>query len=266
MAEGEFTNLPERITALERTIERLTAQVGADRGGQQQAVTHAEYDNLVAEQRQYIERVEQQVRGLQGTIAQFVEIVKNDATLFTAFTQAGMQISNTAIVSMASSKLTGDVAQAQLTTNVLGALNAASGNIDTDLLQTNLPAAFNASAGGMNFAQLNTGNISTAGTLAAGATTITGAASVSTALTIGTTLDHDGSAAGFMGSAPATQRTAQAVTNNLTANGTPDTFANYTPSGVYLTDQQAVYDAIANVARKLTQLVDGVRTFGLFGG
>ena len=201
------------------------------------------------------------------SLRQMAEVVRQFAqndVLMSALTPTGLQIGSAAITDVAATLLTGDIAAARMQTNLPTAFNATTGysaaaittgDLPTGRMQTNVIAAVNASTGGGDFAKFNTGAINNGG----------GAATVG-ALTSSGALTHSGSTLGVLGATPVTQRTAEAVTNGFTATGTPNTFTNYTPSGTYFTDQQAIYDAIANIARKVEQLTTGARSYGLFGG
>lgn len=70
---------------------------------------------------------------------------------------------------------------------------------------------------------------------------------------------------GFFGAAAAVQQTSGAnLTNNVTAGGTNDTIDNFTSLTVYATDAAAIRNAIYQLSRKLKQINDGLRVFGLF--
>lgn len=62
-----------------------------------------------------------------------------------------------------------------------------------------------------------------------------------------------------------TQRTSGAnLTNNVTAGGTDNTIDNFTSLTVYATDAAAIRNDIYQLARKLKQINDGLRAYGLF--
>jgi hypothetical protein len=70
---------------------------------------------------------------------------------------------------------------------------------------------------------------------------------------------------GFFSATPAAQQTSGAnLTNNVTAGGADDTIANFTSLTVYATDAAAIRNDIYQLARKLKQINDGLRTYGLF--
>lgn len=80
-------------------------------------------------------------------------------------------------------------------------------------------------------------------------------------------LETDGAEAmmGFMGASAATRRTSGAnLTNNVTAGGVNDTITNWTNLSTYSTDAAAIRNAVYQLARKLKQINDGLRTLGLF--
>lgn len=65
--------------------------------------------------------------------------------------------------------------------------------------------------------------------------------------------------------APVVQQTSGAnLTNNVTSGGTDDTIANFTDLTTYANDAAAIRNDIYQIARKLKQLNDGLRTYGLF--
>lgn len=70
---------------------------------------------------------------------------------------------------------------------------------------------------------------------------------------------------GWFGASAQSQRTSGAnLTNNVTAGGTDDTIANYTDLTTYANDAAAIRNDIYQLARKLKQINDGLRTYGLF--
>lgn len=69
---------------------------------------------------------------------------------------------------------------------------------------------------------------------------------------------------GFYGAAIQTQQVSGAdLTNNVTAGGTDDEIADYTDLTVYATDAAAIRDNIYQLARKLKQVNDALRAYGL---
>lgn len=75
----------------------------------------------------------------------------------------------------------------------------------------------------------------------------------------------DGTSIGFLGAVPATQQTSGAnLTNNVTSGGTDDTIANFTDLTIYSNDAAAIRNDIYQLSRKLKQINDGLRVFGLF--
>lgn len=75
----------------------------------------------------------------------------------------------------------------------------------------------------------------------------------------------DNGSVGFFGVAAAAQQTSAAdLTNNVTSGGTTDTIANYTDLTIYANDAAAIRNDIYQLSRKLKQLNDGLRLFGLF--
>lgn len=70
---------------------------------------------------------------------------------------------------------------------------------------------------------------------------------------------------GLGGATAAVQQTSGAnLTNNVTSGGTDDTVANYTDLTIYANDSAAIRNDIYQLARKVKQLNDGLRTYGLF--
>ena len=73
------------------------------------------------------------------------------------------------------------------------------------------------------------------------------------------------SSIGFFAGGPATLQTSGAnLTNNVTAGGTDNTIDNFTSLTVYATDAAAIRNDIYQLARKLKQINDGLRAYGLF--
>lgn len=69
---------------------------------------------------------------------------------------------------------------------------------------------------------------------------------------------------GFLGSAAAARQTSGAnLTNNVTSGGTNDTIDNWTSLTTYSTDAAAIRNAVYQLARKLKQVNDALRTYGL---
>lgn len=69
---------------------------------------------------------------------------------------------------------------------------------------------------------------------------------------------------GFFATAPVAQQVSGAnLTNNVTAGGTDNTIANYTDLTTYATDAAAIRNNIYQLARKLKQVNDALRAYGL---
>lgn len=80
-------------------------------------------------------------------------------------------------------------------------------------------------------------------------------------------IEADGAAAriGFLGASAAVRQTSGAnLTNSVTSGGTDDTISNWTDLTTYATDAAAIRNAVYQLARKLKQINDGLRTLGLF--
>lgn len=70
---------------------------------------------------------------------------------------------------------------------------------------------------------------------------------------------------GFFGVTAVAQQTSGAnLTNNVTSGGTDDTITNWTDLTTYATDAAAIRNAIYQLSRKLKQINDGLRSYGLF--
>lgn len=69
---------------------------------------------------------------------------------------------------------------------------------------------------------------------------------------------------GFFGNFSTRQVSAANLTNNVTAGGVNDTIADFTSLTVYATDAAAIRNDIYQLARKLKQINDGLRAYGLF--
>jgi hypothetical protein len=71
-------------------------------------------------------------------------------------------------------------------------------------------------------------------------------------------------AIGFLGSAAAVQQASGAnLTNNVVASGTTDQIDDFTNLVVYATDAQAIHNDIYQLARKVKQINDALRLYGL---
>jgi hypothetical protein len=69
---------------------------------------------------------------------------------------------------------------------------------------------------------------------------------------------------GFLGAAAAIRQVSgAALTNSVTAGGTTDTIANYTSLTTYSTDAAAIRNNIYQLARKIGQINDALRLYGL---
>ncbi len=69
---------------------------------------------------------------------------------------------------------------------------------------------------------------------------------------------------GFLGTAAAVKQTSGAnLTNNVTSGGTTDQIDDFTSLTVYATDAAAIRNDIYQLARKLKQVNDALRTYGL---
>jgi hypothetical protein len=81
----------------------------------------------------------------------------------------------------------------------------------------------------------------------------------------GTTTGAGVQGIGFFNTGPAAQQTSGAnLTNSVTSGGTDDTIANFTDLTTYATDAATIRNDIYQLARKLKQINDGLRAFGLF--
>lgn len=87
-----------------------------------------------------------------------------------------------------------------------------------------------------------------------------------TTLTLaGTTVNVNVTNLGFYGVSAAVQQTSGAnLTNNVTSGGTNNQIDDWTNLATYSTDAAAIRNAIYQLARKLKQINDGLRTYGLF--
>lgn len=77
-------------------------------------------------------------------------------------------------------------------------------------------------------------------------------------------LKHNASQLSFFTTALASQQASGAnLTNSVTAGGTDDTIANYTDLNIYLNDAATIRNNIYQLARKLKQVNDALRLYGL---
>lgn len=80
-----------------------------------------------------------------------------------------------------------------------------------------------------------------------------------------TRLQVNATGVAFFSATPVAAQTSGAnLTNNVTSGGTDDTIANYTDLTTYATDAAAIRNNIYQLARKLKQINDGLRSYGLF--
>lgn len=78
-------------------------------------------------------------------------------------------------------------------------------------------------------------------------------------------LRHTGASAGFFGASPAAQQAVATLTNNVTAGGTDDQVADFTDLVLYVNDAATIRNDIYQLARKVKQVVDALRLYGLLG-
>lgn len=79
-----------------------------------------------------------------------------------------------------------------------------------------------------------------------------------------TRIEVNATGIGFFAATPASQQTSGAnLTNNVTSGGTNDVIDNWTDLTTYSTDAAAIRNAVYQLARKLKQVNDGLRTLGL---
>ena len=70
---------------------------------------------------------------------------------------------------------------------------------------------------------------------------------------------------GFFNKAPVVQQTSASLTNNVTAGGSNDVIANFTDLTTYSADAATIRNDIYQLARKLKEVGDALRTLGLLG-
>ena len=76
--------------------------------------------------------------------------------------------------------------------------------------------------------------------------------------------DNSGATLGFFGTTPAVKQTSgENLTNNVTSGGTTGQIDDFTSLTVYATDAAAIRNDIYQLARKLKQVNDGLRLYGL---
>jgi hypothetical protein len=69
---------------------------------------------------------------------------------------------------------------------------------------------------------------------------------------------------GFFGTSPQSQQTSGGnVTNNVTSGGTTDTIADITDQVIYANDAANIRNDIYQLARKVKQINDGLRVYGM---
>jgi hypothetical protein len=70
---------------------------------------------------------------------------------------------------------------------------------------------------------------------------------------------------GFWNSAPVVQSAVAALTNNVAVGGTNDVLDNYTDLTTYATDAAAIRNNLYQLGRKVAQVTDALRLYGLLG-
>lgn len=70
---------------------------------------------------------------------------------------------------------------------------------------------------------------------------------------------------GFWNAAPVAQQTSAALTNNVTSGGTDDQIDDFTDLSVYANDAAAIRNDIYQLARKLKEVGDALRLYGILG-
>lgn len=76
--------------------------------------------------------------------------------------------------------------------------------------------------------------------------------------------EFDNTGVGWFAATPVAQQTSGAnLTNNVTSGGTNDQIDNWTDLSVYATDAAAIRNAVYQLSRKLKQVNDALRTYGL---
>lgn len=74
-----------------------------------------------------------------------------------------------------------------------------------------------------------------------------------------------GSKLSFFAATPVVKQTSGAnLTNNVVASGTTDQIDDFTSLTIYATDAPAIHNDIYQLARKLKQINDGLRAYGIF--
>lgn len=188
-----------------------------------------------------------------------------DPVLATARSRGGLQVPDSAIVGVAASKLTGDVPSAQMSTNVVAAVNASAGGVSAakvstgDLpqaqMQTNVVGAINAAGTGVSAAVLSTGNL---GSGRMSANVMAAITASGTDLALGA-----GQKAGFYGTTPPAQQAVTALTNNVASGGTANQLDNYTDLTSYANDAAAIRANLYRLGEQVNLLRTAIRAYGL---
>jgi hypothetical protein len=135
----------------------------------------------------------------------------------------------------------------------------------TDLRQLLINVGFLAS-GGATPLDLNGGAFTTTGNSSLGQITIADAKNVILNTTTGTKWGTGTTQKqGWYNATPVVQQTSASLTNNVTSGGTTDTIANYTDLTVYANDAAAIRNNMYQLARKIKEIGDALRTYGLLG-
>lgn len=70
---------------------------------------------------------------------------------------------------------------------------------------------------------------------------------------------------GWWGATPVVRSAVATLVNNVTSGGTNDTIANFTDLTIYANDASTIRDDIYQLARKVREMTEALRTYGIFG-
>ena len=217
--------------------------------------------------------------------------IETSATTITADAGLAIATTTTGVLSLDSGTTgainvgTGANAKTVTIGNVTGAtavvINTGSGNLDVNtptittsataltadaaLTVTATAAALILAATGANTVAIHT-NGSARLTMADVTATLADAVDLVVGTTTGTKIGTStAQKLGFWNSSPVVQQASAALTNNVTSGGTTDVIADFTDLAVYANDASTIRDDIYQIARKLKEVGDALRLYGILG-
>lgn len=193
-----------------------------------------------------------------------------DPVLATARSMGGLQVPSSAVISLDTAKLTNLVttwnantgfSAASITTGTLGAsvvvsgANVSTGDVPQAQMQTNVVGAINAVGTGVAAAVISSGNLATARMQ----TNIMAAVTASgNDLALGA-----GQKFGVYGTTPPAQQSVTVLTNNVTSGGSANIIADFTDLSNYNADAATIRNNIYQIGQQLNLIRTAIKNYGL---